>query len=164
MGLSIGYESERWRADIGTTPIGFLYSTVVGGAQIEGPLNDQIDYKVGVSRRAVTDSLLSFAGAKDARTGDEWGGVVATGARAELGFETQPGQGFYGYGSYHTLNGHNVASNSRFEGGGGMYWRLIDEPNRTLSSGLNVTMLGFGKNRRYFTYGCLLYTSDAADE
>ena len=68
VGLSIGYESERWRADIGTTPIGFLYSTVVGGAQIEGPLNDQIDYKVGVSRRAVTDSLLSFAGAKDART------------------------------------------------------------------------------------------------
>lgn len=153
VGLSVGYESERWRADIGTTPIGFQYSNVVGGASINGPLTEQLNYKLGVARRAVTDSLLSFAGARDARTGDKWGGVVATGARVELGLEPEKGYGFYGYGSYHSITGTNVASNTRLEGGGGMYYQLIDEATRSLSSGLSITGLGYGKNRRYFTYG-----------
>lgn len=153
VGVSVGYEGERWRADIGTTPIGFRYSSVVGGAQVNGPLTEQLNYKLGVARRAVTDSLLSFAGTQDARSGDEWGGVVATGVRAELGLQPEQGYGFYGYGSYHRVSGHNVASNTRFEGGGGMYYQLIDEPDHALSSGLALTLLGFGKNRRYFTYG-----------
>ena len=41
-----------------------------------GQLSDKVSLKGELSRRAVTDSLLSFAGAKDARTGETFGGFI----------------------------------------------------------------------------------------
>lgn len=153
VGLALKYENDYLRADVGTTPLGFQENNIVGGVSIQGPLGDKFAYKATASRRPVTDSVLSYAGTKDERTGDKWGGVVATGGRVDLTYEPEPGYGFYGYGSYHYLTGHNVASNTRIEGGGGMYVHLMDEEDARLTTGVNVTGMGYGKNRRFFTYG-----------
>lgn len=154
VGLSIGYETRNLTTDVGTTPLGFRRSNVVGGVEWK----DSIDplagswYSVGASRRAVTDSVLSFAGARDSRTGDSWGGVTATGLSGQIGID-KPTFGVYGYGSWQHLDGSNVASNTRTEVGGGLYRYLVREEDRLLTAGLNLGATFYDRNQRFFTYG-----------
>ena len=152
VGLAVAYESERVQADLGTTPLGFRYTDINAGLKFKGPISSEVSYAIDLSRRPVTDSLLSFAGARDSRTGQAWGGVSATGGRLELTWDNGD-YGIYGYGAFHSLNGTNVASNTRVEGGGGLYWRLLRSPDSELTAGVNFTGIGYDKNLRYFTYG-----------
>jgi len=155
-GLAVAWENERHgvKADIGVSPMGFLYSTAVGGVSVNRPLNDSgsVRYDLSLSRRAVTDSLTSFGGTRDARTGHEWGGVTATGGRAQLGFDNGR-VGVYGYGSAHELDGHNVSSNTRLELGSGVYWYLLNGDNHRLTTGLSLTGIHYRNNQNHFTYG-----------
>jgi len=152
LGVGIGYVGDRVEADIGSSPLGFRYTTLNGGLRLKGPFAGDFSYNADFSRRPVTDSLLSFAGARDARTGESWGGVSATGGRLEIGYDNGD-YGLYGYGSYHALDGTNVVSNSRIEGGGGIYVRLMRDADSELTGGINITGLSYDKNLRYFTYG-----------
>ncbi len=152
VGLSVAYLGERVEAELGSTPLGFRYTDFTGGLRLKGPFAGNWNYDVDFSRRPVTDSLLAFAGARDARTGQSWGGVSSTGARMQIGYDNGE-YGLYGYGSFHSLSGHNVESNSRIEGGGGVYVRLMQDADSDLTGGLNVTALSYDKNLRYFTYG-----------
>jgi Tfp pilus assembly protein PilF len=152
LGLSVGYEGTNFGASIGTTPLGFQQVNLIGNVSFKGAFGDSWSYKADLSRRPVTDSLLSFAGAKDERTGERWGGVVATGARGDIGYDDGT-YGFYGYGALHGLTGKNVASNSRFEIGGGSYIHLLSEPGNKLTLGLNLGIMGYEKNLSYYTFG-----------
>lgn len=152
IGLSVGYESGNFKADIGTTPLGFGQADVTGGVRYRMPINNELTMAVDLSRRPVTDSLLSFAGARDARTGDRWGGVSATGGRVDLTWDDGE-LGVYGYGSLHGLTGTRVRSNARVEAGGGMYWHVHRTPNADLTAGLSFTGLSYQRNLRYFTVG-----------
>lgn len=156
VGLSVAYArpDEGIKADIGTTPIGFKYSTAAGGVSVDRPFadNSNMRYGVAVSRRPVTDSVTSFAGTTDERTGQSWGGVTANGGRAQLSYDNQE-VGSYGYGSWHKLLGHNVESNSRAELGGGVYWYLRNAEDSKLTLGLSATGLSFENNQDFFTYG-----------
>lgn len=156
VGLSVAYArpDEGIKADIGTTPIGFKYSTAAGGVSVDRPFadNSNMRYGVAVSRRPVTDSVTSFAGTTDERTGQSWGGVTANGGRAQLSYDNQE-VGSYGYGSWHKLLGHNVESNSRTELGGGVYWYLRNAEDSKLTLGLSATGLSFENNQDFFTYG-----------
>jgi tetratricopeptide (TPR) repeat protein len=149
--FGLGYESLRLKADIASTPIGFKVSTAVGGVSYADRLGD-MSIKLDLSRRSVTDSLLSYAGTVDDRTGTIWGGVTATGGRAELGLED--GRfGVFGYGSYHYVGGKGVVDNNRYEGGAGAYYKVAQDANMELTAGVSVTALGYDKNLRYFTLG-----------
>ncbi len=153
VGVALAYLGKNLQADVGTTPLGFEQNNVIGGVRLNGALGSGgASYAINLSRRAVTDSLLSFAGTRDARTGQRWGAVTATGGRLQLGLDSDT-YGIYGYGGYHNLSGRNVVSNSRFEGGFGVYAKLINDTNRELTAGLNFTGLSYDKNLRYFTYG-----------
>lgn len=152
VGLAVGYEGKNLSASIGTTPLGFQEVNAVGNLTYSGSLSDTVSMKADLSRRAVTDSLLSFAGTEDTRTGDRWGGVVATGARLDMTRDDGT-YGIYGYGSAHSVTGSNVASNSRYELGGGMYVHLMNKPGSTLTAGMNLDLLSYDKNLSYFTYG-----------
>jgi len=152
VGLSVGYEGKNFGASIGTTPLGFPETNVVGNVSYAGSFGDSWNAKVDVSRRAVTDSLLSFAGAKDQRTNERWGGVVATGVRGDLGYDDGT-YGVYGYAAMHGITGKNVASNSRFETGGGAYLHLVNNPNSKLTLGMNLGLMGYDKNLSYYTFG-----------
>ena len=151
LGLAVGYETLNLKMDIGTSPLGFSVLNVVGGVAYNERIGP-ITLKLDASRRSVTDSLLSYAGMTDAITGTVWGGVTATGARAELDYE-QDRIGFYGYGSYHLVAGRNVANNNRYEGGAGGYYKLINETNTTLSAGVAMTAMGYSQNLGAFTLG-----------
>ena len=151
VGFGVGYESLRLKFDLGNTPAGFRAMTAVGGVSYNDRVGD-LSVKVDLSRRSVTDSVLSYAGTVDDRTGTVWGGVTATGGRAEIGMAVGD-YGAYGFGSYHFVGGKNVANNNRYEGGAGVYYKLINSPGMELTAGLSATALGYDKNLRYFTLG-----------
>lgn len=154
VGLDVGYVMQTWNADIGTTPLGFRETNILGGVQYHDSINAQNGswFSVGASRRAVTDSLTSFAGAHDDRTGQTWGGVTASGVQGQIGVD-KPKYGVYGYGSWQYLDGSNVASNTRSEVGAGIYWYLLHDTNRLLTAGVNLDGMFYDKNENYFTYG-----------
>jgi tetratricopeptide (TPR) repeat protein len=157
-GVGIGAAYERpdggLKLDIGTTPLGFKYATAVGGASIEQPLEGSANarYGVSLSRRAVTDSLTSFAGATDRRDDRSWGGVTANGGRIQLSYDDSEA-GVYSYGAAHALMGHNVASNTRVELGAGAYRYLDNRPDNKLTAGISATVLSYANNQNFFTYG-----------
>lgn len=155
VGLAVAWErpAEGVKADLGVSPLGFLYSTAVGGISLDRPIGGgSLRYGLGISRRVVTDSLTSFAGTQDGRTGEEWGGVTANGLRGQLSYDDGD-IGVYGYASAHALLGENVKSNSRGELGSGIYWYLLNDDSRVLTSGLSLTALGYENNQNNFTYG-----------
>ena len=156
VGLALAFENpaEGFKADIGTTPQGFLYSTVVGGVSLDRGFSstENLRWGASLSRRPVTDSLLSFAGAEDDRTGQKWGGVTANGGRAELSFDNRK-VGAYAYGALSHLEGNHVESNNSGELGGGAYWYLLNNENNLLTTGVSMTAMSYEKNLGYYTYG-----------
>lgn len=156
IGLAVAYENPSLglKTDLGTSPMGFLYSTAIGGISIDRSFSEGSDfrYSLSLARRPVTDSLTSFAGARDARSGLKWGGVTANGGRLQLSYDNGD-YGMYGYGGLHKLVGHNVEDNTRAEAGTGVYWYLLNDDTRQLTLGLNLTGISYDKNQNNFTYG-----------
>ncbi|WMJ67795.1 cellulose biosynthesis protein BcsC [Stenotrophomonas sp. 24(2023)] len=151
-GISVGYQRGGLRADIGTSPLGFSENQIVGGIGYEGRTGDMFTWSGEASRRAVTDSVLSFSGVQDERTGQRWGGVTATGAK--IGGTLDNGLlGGYASLSWHRLQGQNVANNERREAGLGVYVHALDTGNQALTAGLNITALQYERNLSGFTYG-----------
>ncbi|WP_397474275.1 cellulose synthase subunit BcsC-related outer membrane protein [Pusillimonas sp.] len=154
VGFSVGYEGRGFELDAGVTPLGFQHTDFTGGALVQGTLDDAgtVGYRVDVSRRPVTDSVLSFAGRRHRSEDLEWGGVSATGARATLSKDFGDA-GIYGAVAWHTLRGNNVASNNRKEFNAGAYFHVIDELDSKLTTGVNVNAAFYDKNLSYYTYG-----------
>ncbi|PMY55141.1 MULTISPECIES: cellulose biosynthesis protein BcsC [Pseudomonas] len=156
VGLSVAIQrpADGLKADLGTTPLGFKYSTATGGISVDRPISDSsnVRYGVSVSRRPVTDSVTSFAGTTDKRSGQSWGGVTANGGRGQLSYDDSE-VGAYGYASWHQLLGNHVKSNSRSELGSGIYWYLQNATDSKLTVGLSMTGISYANNQDYFTYG-----------
>ena len=143
------------KGDIGVSPVGLRYSTVVGGATLERPLSslsENLLYALSVSRRSVTDSLASYGGIRDPRTGQEWGGVTANGGLARLRYDDGR-YGSYIYGAAHRLTGHDVKDNDRFEIGTGVFYYLRNGPDSLFTVGLSATAIGYDNNQNHLTYG-----------
>jgi Flp pilus assembly protein TadD len=152
VGLSVGYENRSFKADVGSTPLGFREENVVAGAEYNGGITDKVSYSLAVARRAVTDSLLSYAGAHDQGAGLTWGGVTSSGGRGALGWDDGT-SGVYVNASFQYFDGDHVQSNTAEKGGGGFYTRLFTDANQTLTVGVNTTLMHYDKNLSYFTYG-----------
>lgn len=152
-GISLAYASRQWQADIGTRPSGAVGSTVLGGIQYSTDINTDTRLSLALSRRMLTDSLLSMTGAEDARTGERWGGVTATGVRIGASHATDSRNGIYGYGALHRITGTQVASNNRAEVGAGWYRHLRYSSNERLTIGLFANLMSNSDNLRFFTIG-----------
>ncbi|OHX20037.1 cellulose synthase subunit BcsC-related outer membrane protein [Chromobacterium sphagni] len=150
--LGLGYENEHWRVDMGGTPQSFPVSNLIGGVRYSNSVS-LLNYKLEVSRRPVTSSLLSYAGVRDPYTGQTWGGVVATGVGGSLGYDQGGRFGVWSNFAYQQLTGENVAENRKLTAMGGVYWRLLKEPTRQLTLGVNSINFWFQKNLGEFTFG-----------
>ncbi len=151
-GLSVGFEQGGFHVDVGTTPLGFGETGIVGGVGYRGRVGDTLTWSGEASRRAVTDSLLSFAGVSDARNGLQWGGVTATGARMAATVDNGL-LGGYASLAWHRLQGTHVAGNDRQELGAGVYVHALETANQSLTAGLNLTAMQYDRNLSGFTYG-----------
>ena len=152
-GVSLGliYEVGDLRLDVGTSPLGFPVETIVGGMQWT-PRTRDLRFRVDLSRRPVTDSLLSYAGTRDPGLGLDFGGVYRTGGRLDVAYDLGE-YGAYVNGAYHLVDGLNTDDNRRLEVGGGFYARALERPGLSVTYGVNATSFFFDKNRRRFTFG-----------
>jgi tetratricopeptide (TPR) repeat protein len=142
----------RWfTLDLGSTPLGLPLQAVVGGATVRAR-QGRVGLSASASRRAMTDSLLSYVGLRDPATGRTWGQVLVDSGRLDLSVDTENAL-FYLMGSYGRLQGTDVAANQMVMLGTGVRWSLYDFDDLKLASGLGVSYLGYGKNLRYFTLG-----------
>jgi len=152
VGLSLGWQRGALALDIGTTPIGFRTTNLLGGIEAAPLIADNLRLRVIGERRAVTDSLLSWSGQRDPQYGGIWGGVVRSGGRAQLEYSTGPVT-FYAGGGYSVFDGKGVAGNARVEAGAGMSYALIRRPEAEVTAGLDLVYFGYNRNLRYFTLG-----------
>lgn len=149
--LAVGYETDNWRVDLGTTPQGFAVQDVVGGMKWSGS-SQAYSYSLDVAKRPVTGSLLSYAGVADPASGEVWGGVRSSGADMRLSYEN----GFVDTSvsmGYHVLDGRNVLSNTQFELRPELSWALVQDADMRLSTGLVYTYWKFKEDLSYYTFG-----------
>lgn len=150
--LNMGYHSDHVLADLGVTPLAFPVSNVVGGIKWLGDVGP-VGYSLDLSRRPLTGSVLSFAGARDPNTGIVWGGVVATGGT--LGVSKDKGEefGFWANLGMHQLTGTHVISNDRLQLMAGETWRFIHEENRLFSAGVTALHWRHSHNAGEYSLG-----------
>jgi len=150
--VSFGYQEGSFGADIGSTPDGFEVTNLVGGVTWAPEVAPNTRFRITAQRRAVKDSLLSYAGVEDPATGDRWGGVTRTGA--ELGLAFDNGEvGTYGDLGFYSYQGHNVDDNQEAVFNLGAYVKPINERWRELQTGVHLNYRSFDENRGQFTYG-----------
>jgi tetratricopeptide (TPR) repeat protein len=152
VGLDLSYKQDWLKADIGSTPLGFAITNIVGGAEIAPKIGPNLVFRLTGERRAVTDSLLAYAGAYDPGSGTTWGGVTRTRVHGQLEFS--PGlANFYAGGGYDWLQGQNVMSNTELELGAGGSYPVYKTPSDQVSVGLDLIYFGYSKNEDHFTLG-----------
>ncbi|MDN7132748.1 cellulose synthase subunit BcsC-related outer membrane protein [Halomonas sp. MC140] len=151
-GLALSYANGSVNLDMGSTPLGFEETNLVGGIHWQPEIAENTTLNFTAERRAVKDSVLSYAGAYDAYSGDTWGGVVRTGGRAGINYDTEAGGLYADIGTYR-YTGHNVADNQSYNLSLGGYARPVNNERRQLQAGVHVSAMAFDDDLSHFTYG-----------
>ena len=152
IGFSAKYTLDWFNADIGTSPVGFKRSEIVGGVGFTPSITSNLRLDLYGERRAVTDSVLSYAGTTDPVTGTQWGGVYTTHGHAALEL-TEGLTNFYIGGGYAVLHGQGVMRNSENEAGAGGSTQVAHWSDSKLNAGLDLVYFSYAHNLRYFTLG-----------
>ncbi|HDS1819850.1 TPA: cellulose biosynthesis protein BcsC [Pseudomonas putida] len=134
--LALGWQGSRWAFDLGTTQ-GYEVNNWLGGATLNGDLG-QVGWSLTASRRPMSNSLLSFAGARDPATGVRWGGVTANGATLGLSWDQGGDNGVWASLGHHWLYGENVADNQRTRAMAGYYHRLVEKADERVRVGVTL--------------------------
>lgn len=136
---------------LGTTPLGYAIEDVTGAIFWRHDSGAQ-QFKVGVEHRAVTDSVLSYAGTHDPSTGQLWGGIRQS--RLRLAWSTGfAGWGLYAGGGISRFGGRHVADNRNWETSVGSYHLPITHPVATVVVATNITAFSYDHNQSRFTLG-----------
>ena len=150
VGLNLAFDGGVIKGDIGVTPLGFEEINPVGGITFAPKLNKEVELQFTLQQRAVTDSVLSYAGLEDPNSGAILGGVVRRGGTIGGSFDVGD-YGAYVSGGYYFLEGRNVQDNEMAEATIGAYVRVIDRPDEELKIGGNLTFFGYDQNLRHFS-------------
>jgi tetratricopeptide (TPR) repeat protein len=138
--------------ELGATPSDFAVSNLVGALRFTVDMPEGGYWSFGVDRRAVSDSLLSFAGTEDPLDGSHWGGVTRN--RAFLGARFG-GEDYSIYGTLSgaVLDGQRVDSNAQWRADTGFWKRAVESHGWSANVGGTLTAMSFGANRSRFTLG-----------
>jgi hypothetical protein len=150
--LGLAYSRGAFAGDLGTSPIGFRRMNMLGGIEIAPAITNNFRIRIVGEQRSVTDSLISWSGARDPVGGRSWGGVVRAGGRAQLEYVTGPIGTYLGAG-YSILTGDNVQRNNRYEAGAGASYTVWRRPDEELLLGLDLVYFSYQRNQRLFTFG-----------
>jgi cellulose synthase operon protein C len=149
--VGIGYENQRLRIDLGTTPLGFDEEDLVGGLRLFAQTG-AVDWSFDIARRPVTSSLVAYAGARDPASARTWGGVRRNGVAL---------RGAY-YGPRHSatltldaarFEGRNVPDNDYFGLRASYDWRIVEAAADRVFIGATATVWDFALNQRFYTFG-----------
>ncbi len=147
----IGFVSALFAGDIGTTPLGFALTNLVGGLKFT-PSIGPVDLSIGVARRPVTSSLLSYAGMRDPESGRDWGGVVETGPRLQAGIYASDSSLQLSLRASR-LDGTNVLANSFFGARFAGDQRFLHRTAFDLYLGVTATYWNYTYSLLNYTFG-----------
>ncbi|MEN3261910.1 cellulose synthase subunit BcsC-related outer membrane protein [Sodalis endosymbiont of Spalangia cameroni] len=152
--VNLALKGERYKVDVGSTPLGTdnELASWVGGVEWSPRLSNFSQLTFRAERRAVTDSLLAYVGARDAISGKHWGQVTRNGGSVQYAYDDGDIGLYAGLGAYSYL-GDNVKSNTGINASSGVYFRPYRADGRELRSGVNLTWMAFDRNLSYFSYG-----------
>jgi tetratricopeptide (TPR) repeat protein len=137
--------------ELGQTSPSFAVANIVGALRYrvdakEGPI------VFGLERQAVTDSLLSLAGATDPVTGRDWGGVTRNRAYLE-GSIGSDDLNAYGSVSGALIDGDHVEENTHWQAVAGFWRRAASGQGWQARIGGGLTAIAYGENLSHFTIG-----------
>ncbi len=152
VGFDVAFTGRWANADIGTTPVGFKVQNIIGGLEFDPQVTDHLRLRVGIERRAMTDSVLSYAGTVDTNSGKTWGGAVRTRVHGALEF-TAGAADFYVNGGGGNVTGTNMSSNTELDIGAGGSYPFYKDGDDEVRAGVDLSYINYNKNLSYFTYG-----------
>ncbi|MBD8577323.1 cellulose biosynthesis protein BcsC [Pseudomonas syringae] len=150
--VAVGWKNDQVAVDIGHTPQGFEVGNWLGGVAYSGAWKS-VGWTLTASRRPMTNSVISYAGAVDPVTGLRWGGVTSNGFTLSLSHDEGGVDGLWASLGTHWLRGKNVADNYRFSAMGGYYYRLRDSADERMRTGLTLMYWGYDKDLSEYTLG-----------
>lgn len=148
---SVGYQSDSLSADVGASPLGFLLPKAVGGIEWT-PAWHGADYTLGLARRAVTSSELSYGGLRDPITGIRWGGVVQTGPYGGVGVYREH-YSVSGSLQVSELTGTRVLDNFFAGARIGGSWNFLSQADFTADIGATLNYWHYQHNLSNYTFG-----------
>jgi Flp pilus assembly protein TadD len=151
-GFALGWRDQHWTIDLGRSPHGFTVTNWLGGIAYGNKWNS-LGWTLTASRRPMSNSLLSYAGTTDPRTGLRWGGVTASGLSLGLSHDQGGRHGFWGHLGQHWLHGRNVADNQRQTAMAGYYFKAINQVDERLRAGLNLMYWRHARDLGEYTLG-----------
>lgn len=149
---NLSLTGDSYKLDIGNTPTGGEFTRLVGGVEWMPKLSRNSSLDLKAERRAVTDSLLSYVGAKDKTTGESWGAVTRNGVSAQYAWDNDL-VGLYARLGFDTWIGENVPTNHSVNALAGSYLRLFRTTESELKMGVNVNYMDFDRNLSNYTLG-----------
>lgn len=149
---NLSLSGDSYKLDIGNTPTGGEFTRLVGGVEWMPKLSRNSSLDLKAERRAVTDSLLSYVGAKDKTTGESWGAVTRNGVSAQYAWDNDL-VGLYARLGFDTWIGDNVPTNHSVNALAGSYLRLFHTSDSELKMGVNVNYMDFDRNLSNYTLG-----------
>ena len=158
--LGLGWRSEQLAVDLGTTPLGFPITNVVGGVKWTPKLG-ALDLALGLTRRPVTSSVLSYAGLEDPASARTWGGVVETGPAVQVA-HYDAGYSVAGSLRVSWLEGRHVLRNQFTGARFAADRRLVERPEFAAYVGVAVTYWAYQHSLLGYTYGSGGYYSPHA--
>ncbi len=149
--LGFGYRGAGLEWDIGAIGLGMLVTNLVGGVS-HGEWREDGNYRVEFSRRPLTGSLLSYAGARDPISGQIWGGVVATGVSGRIGRPFGPYNASLSAG-YALLQGKNVENNTRLQLRAAIDRDVWHGTHGSVNVGLALSLWRYAKDLSEYSWG-----------
>jgi thioredoxin-like negative regulator of GroEL len=157
LAVGLGLVTDTFAADVGSTPLGFELPQLVGGFEWR-PDVANVAVSLGFSRRAVTSSVLSYAGMRDPVSGTRWGGVVQTGPYFDAGIYRERFS-IAGALRFSEITGERVLDNQFFGARVGGDWKFYSEPYLRASLGLAINYWQYDHNLQNYTFGAGGYYS-----
>lgn len=150
--IAMGYESRDVQVEAGSTPIGMGKTKLTFSAAASPRIGQNTNIRAWGERKPMTDSIVSYAGARDPVTGERWGQVMRTGGGLGLSYD-QNGTGIYAEGRYNRYTGTNVRDNESVEVNLGGYLRAFTGARSSFTAGLNLNYQSYDNNQNYFSFG-----------
>lgn len=151
-GIAVGWLGDSWSWDLGHSPFGFKEKNWLGGVTYKSGWR-QLGYNLTLSRRPMSNSVVSYAGAVDPVSGTQWGGVTANGVTLGLSYDQGGAGGVWANFGAHKLLGTHVQDNQRLSAMTGYYHRLIDRVDERMRVGLTLMHWQYSKGMDEFTLG-----------
>ena len=150
--MAAGWKNEVWNVDIGRTPDTFKVPNWLGGVGYSSKIGS-LGWTLTGSRRPMSNSILSYAGAKDLNTGVTWGGVTSNGVTLSLSHDEGGVDGVWASFGQHWLRGKNVEDNHKSTAMAGYYYRLVERADERMRTGLTLMYWGYDKDLSEYTLG-----------